>query len=333
MRNPLRQIGITFALLTVALYSSSAADDRLIAKAKSTFGTIESPAESRLTEADVALGRELFWDERISNGGKISCASCHLAEDWGADHRKFSVDAKGKATARNSQSVFNAVLQPSLRWTGDRKSAAHQAEKSLTGSMGFATTDDAVTALKENGYESKFRSAFPDVDAPMTAANYAKAIQSYESILITPAPFDRFLAGAADALTDEQTAGLKIFMDVGCADCHKGALLGGDSLEKFGVVKEYWTATKSEKRDAGLYETTKRDEDRYRFRVPQLRNIAKTGPYFHDGSVSDLKSAVQVMSAVQLGNDISDADASAIATFLDALTGEIPKHYARPERR
>jgi cytochrome c peroxidase len=318
--------------LVFGLGPAFAADDgaTLRDEAKSLFGVIKAVPDSRLTDPDVALGRALFWDTRLSHGGKTACASCHLPEDWGADRRSFSVDAKGKNTARNSQTVFNAVLQPSLRWTGDRKSGAHQAEKSLTGSMGLASADAVVPMLKELGYEKAFRAAYPKVSEPVTPANYASAIQSYETTLITPAPFDRFLAGDDSALNAAQKAGLKAFIGTGCVDCHKGALLGGEKAEKFGVAKEYWIATKSQKKDAGLFEATKKDSDRYLFRVSPLRNIGKTGPYFHDGSVSDLKSAVQVMGDVQLGSRLSDTDTAAIVSFLDSLTGEIPKHYSAP---
>lgn len=309
------------------------ADDgaKLRDEAKSLFGVIKAVPETRLRDPDVTLGRALFWDTRLSHGGKTACASCHLSEDWGADRRKFSVDAKGKNTSRNSQTIFNAVLQPSLRWTGDRKSGAHQAEKSLSGSMGFTSADAVVPMLKELGYEKAFREAFPKESEPISPANYANAIQSYETTLITPAPFDKFLAGDDGALNAAQKAGLKVFIGTGCVDCHKGALLGGEKTEKFGVTKEYWTATKSEKKDAGLFETTKKDNDRYLFRVSPLRNIAKTAPYFHDGSVTDLKTAVQVMSDVQLGSQLSDTDTAAIVSFLESLTGEVPNHYSAPK--
>jgi cytochrome c peroxidase len=321
-------------LVVMALGSGSAraADDdsKLREQAAALFGILKAIPDSRLSAPDVTLGRALFWDVRLSLDGKIACATCHLPEDWGADRRPFSTDAKGKKTARNSQTVFNAVLQPSLRWTGDRKSGAHQAEKSLTGSMGLAKAEAVVPLLKELGYEKPFLVAFPKADEPVSPANYAAAIQAYESTLITPAPFDRYLGGDANALDARQKAGLKAFIGSGCADCHQGPSLGGGKNETFGVVKEYWAATKSDKKDLGLFEATKKEEDRNIFRVSPLRNIAKTGPYFHDGSVADLKSAIQVMAEVQLGDRLGDEDASAIGSFLESLTGKVPKHYAAP---
>lgn len=324
---------VTMALLFLGfgVVSSAGDSDKLIEDAKRLFGPIKAVPQARLADPDVTLGRSLFWDTRLSANGKIACASCHLAGDWGADARRFSTDAKGKKTRRNSQTIFNAMLQPFLRWTGDRKSGAHQAEKSLTGSMGFESADAVTPLLKELGYEAAFKSAFPKEAAPVSPANYAKALEVYQATLITPAPFDRFLAGEHEALDAKQQAGLKVFLASGCAKCHSGPLLGGASIRKFGVEKEYWTATKSEKKDAGLFEVTKEEADLYKFRVSMLRNIAKTAPYFHDGSIADLKEAVQVMADVQLGRRLSETDASAVVAFFGALTGELPKHYAPPK--
>ncbi|MCI0683005.1 MAG: c-type cytochrome [Gemmataceae bacterium] len=325
---------VAIAALTFGLATARSAGDgdKLRDEAKRLFGAIKAVPQARLADPDVTLGHALFWDTRLSANGKVACASCHMASDWGADARRFSVDAKGKNTGRNSQTVLNAMLQPSLRWTGDRKSGAHQAEKSLTGSMGFASADVAVPLLKKLGYEAAFKSAFPKDAAPVSPANYAKAIEAYQATLLTPAPFDRFLEGQDDALNAKQQAGLKEFLNHGCAKCHSGPLLGGGSIRKFGVEKEYWTATKSEKKDAGLFTATKKEADLYKFRVSNLRNVAKTGPYFHDGSVADLKEAVQVMADVQLGNRLSDADAAAIVAFLETLTGDVPRHYGPPKQ-
>jgi cytochrome c peroxidase len=316
------------AILTATAFAAD--DAKLREEALAEFGILQPVPAAALDRPEAKLGQALFWDARLSANGKTACASCHLPADWGADRRRFSPDAKGKNTARNSQTVFNATLQPSLRWTGDRKSAAHQAEKSLSGSMGFASADTVVPLLKNLGYEPSFKAAFPQESDPVSPTNYAKAIQSYEATLITPAPFDLFIAGENDALTAPQKAGLRAFLAAGCADCHSGPLLGGRGLKKFGVKKDYWTATRSEKKDAGLFETTQVETDRNRFRVSMLRNIAKTGPHFHDGSVADLKEAVQVMADVQSGNRLPDIDAAAIVSFLESLTGPIPSNYHAP---
>lgn len=311
----------------------AAAADGLLARAREEFGIVQAATAEQIAAPAAELGRALFWDGRISADGRTSCASCHQPADWGADRRQFSPDARGKNTARNSQTVFNSMQQPALRWTGDRKSGAHQAEKSLTGSMGFTAAEEVVPLLRTHGYEAAFRRAWPAEGGPVTPAHYARALEAYQTTLTTPSAFDRFLSGDGGALTGEARAGLQVFLDTGCADCHSGPLLGGAGLKKFGVKKPYWEATKSAKRDGGVFETSKKEEDRDRFRVSMLRNIGKTAPYFHDGSVADLTEAVQVMADVQHGQRLSGAEAKAIVAFLHSLTGEVPAHYAAPERK
>lgn len=305
-------------------------DDELIEQAESILGTVDGIAPDRLKEPVVELGQALFWDKRLSANGKIACASCHHPRDWGADKARFSVDARGNKTKRNSQTVFNSTLQPGLRWVADRKSASHQAEKSLTGSMGFEQAEDVVPLLDKYDYAERFRRAFPDDETPLTPGNYGLAIEAYEATLRTPAAFDRYLGGAADSLTDQQKRGLTLFLEIGCIDCHSGPLLGGEGLQPFGVYHDYWKATGSDGRDTGLFETTQQESDRNVFRVSMLRNIAKTAPYFHDGSVTKLADAVRVMAKVQLDKELDDDQISALVSFLESLTGEIPKNYQDP---
>ena len=196
--------------------------------------------------------------------------------------------------------------------------------------MGFSSADAVVPLLSELGYQQPFQLAFPDEQTQVSPANYAMAIEAYEETLLTPAPFDQFLAGVETALDEKQKQGLRLFIDKGCVNCHDGKLLGGESFEKFGMVKDYWIATKSEKHDAGRMEITKDEPDRYVFRVSMLRNIASTKPYFHDGSVTDLKQAIQVMAEVQLGNRLSKDEVDAIESFLEALSGDVPRNYRLP---
>lgn len=325
------QVKVLLGFASILLSATvSPADDPVRLDALKQFGILEAVPAEKMQAPDVVLGQSLFWDQRLSGDGKTACASCHLAESGGADHRRFSLDARGKNTARNSQTIFNAVLQPTLRWTGDRKSGAHQAEKSLTGSMGFSAAEDVVPLAKKLGYEDAFKRAFATKTNPLTPANYALALQAYEATLLTPGPFDQYLGGDDNALDPKQKQGLKLFLSIGCVDCHNGKLLGGDSFEKFGVVKDYWLATTSENKDVGRFEATKDEADRYKFRVSMLRNISKTAPYFHDGSVKSLVEAVRVMADVQLGMELSDADSAAIVAFLNSLTGELPKNYRIP---
>ena len=217
-----------------------------------------------------------------------------------------------------------------LRWLGDRANGAEQAEGSITGSMGFAAKEDVLPVLRTFGYEAAFRSAFSNDAEPLSTRNYGRAIEAYEATLVTPAPFDRFLAGDASALDARQKAGLRLFIESGCASCHNGTLLGGNALQRFGIVKDYWLATGSDKVDTGRQAITRNEADRYVFRVPMLRNVAKTAPYFHDGSVATLDAAVRVMAALQLGQTLTELEVGSIVAFLESLTGDVPVHYAPP---
>jgi cytochrome c peroxidase len=229
--------------------------------------------------------------------------------------------------------VFNATSQPMTRWLADRKSAADQAESSLTGSLGFPSREAALARLRELGYTLRFGAVFPHDDEPLSTRNYGLALQAYEATLVTPAAFDRFLADDDGALSERQKAGLRTFIAIGCALCHSGPNLGGTTLQKFGLAKEYWLETGSQKIDQGRFSITKKEEDRYVFRVPMLRNVAKTAPYFHDGSVERLDRAVRIMASVQLGRELDDTAVAGIVSFLEALTGEVPSNYAPPGQR
>jgi cytochrome c peroxidase len=315
----------------VGAAGSAIADEQLRRQASTLFGRIEAAKYQATPETE--LGRALYWDTRVSLDGKTSCGSCHEARDWGADRRRFSIDARGKPTSRHSPTVFNSMTQPALRWLSDRKSGADQAEGSLTGSMGFPSKQAGVDRMGELNYLPVFRAAYPQDAEPMSARNYGRAIAAYEATLVTPAPFDRFLAGDDAALTDRQKAGLRAFIANGCGGCHSGPLFGGSLLQRFGVVKDYWLETGSQNVDVGRFAMTKKEEDRHVFRVPMLRNIAKTAPYFHDGSVDRLDRAVRIMAVVQLGRTLDDAEVAAIVAFLDSLTGNVPAHYAPPGQR
>jgi cytochrome c peroxidase len=323
-----RSILLCLAAMLVA--APATADDALRREALQRFGIVEHAPSPGAPNAE--LGRALFWDARVSADGKTSCASCHSNADWGGDSRRVPVDARGKPMPRNSPTVFNALNQPALRWLADRKSGAELAEGLITGPLGFAAKPDAVERLQALGYEPRFRAAYPDDAQPVSAANYARALEAYQATLATPAPFDRFLAGDTGALSAREKSGLRKFMEGGCAGCHGGALLGGTSVQKFGLARDYWSATGSKTIDPGLFAVTQKEEDRYRFRVPMLRNVAKTAPYFHDGSVETLERAVQVMAATQLGREIDAATAADIAAFLGSLTGAQPAHFAPPAR-
>ena len=321
---------IAFLIAALPVCALAGEDAQLRDQASKLFGRIEAPAPAKLATPEVALGRALFWDTRASLDGRTACASCHPREDFGADRRRGSVDARGDVTSRNSPTIFNAMPLPGLRWLSDRKDGAEQAEGSMTGSMGFKTKDEAVAKLVELKYHDQFKAAYPNEGNPLTAKNYGRALQAYQATLVTPAPFDAFIAGTDRAMTERQKAGLRAFIATGCAGCHNGPGVGGTQLRKFGLVKDYWTETGSQKQDVGRFSMTKKDEDKFVFRVPSLRNVARTAPYFHDGSVDTLDRAVRIMGKVQLGRDLDDGTVSLITGFLESLTGEVPAHYAPP---
>jgi cytochrome c peroxidase len=322
----MHSIRLLFAAVLAASALPASADPVLRAEALKLFAPLKAPPASALERAEVRLGRQLFWDARISLDGKTACASCHM--DHGADKRQASPDAKGIPTSRHSPTVFNAIGQVSLRWLGDRKSGAEQAESSMVGSMGFASKQVAVDKLVELHYAESFKVAYPEDAQPLNARNYGRALEAYQATLVTPSAFDRFLEGDDRALDARQKAGLRAFVASGCTACHSGPLLGGTLFMKFGLVRDYWLETGSAKPDAGRYAITKKDEDKYVFRVPMLRNVARTAPYFHDGSVATLDKAVRIMGTVQLGRALDDPTVASIVAFLESLSGDVPAHYA-----
>jgi cytochrome c peroxidase len=323
---PALLLGLAWAVATPTL----AGGDALVQQAQALFGVVKPVTPEEASAPQAVLGRALFWDTRLSLDGKTACVSCHSPADWSSDRRPLSVNAKGQFTTLHSQAMFMAQDQVALRWYGDRRDGAHQAERSITGSMGYGNTADLVAALRSLAYEDLFRRAFGAEGDVVTPANYAKALAAYQRTLRTPAPLDDFLQGNASALNAQQRVGLEKFVGKGCVACHNGPLLGGNSFQKFGITKDYWLATGSKTIDEGRFTSTKVESDKYVYRVPMLRNIAKTAPYFHDGSVATLDEAVRVMAEVQLGQKLSPEDVGDIVAFLGSLTGKVPAHYAAP---
>ncbi len=185
---------------------------------------------------------------------------------------------------------------------------------------GHARREEVLKRLKEAGYEESFKSVFPDVEEPITYDNYAEAVAAFERTLITDDRFDDFLGGDEAALSDIEKQGLALFMETGCSDCHAGALLGADRYEKMGEVNEY-----ANKEDVGRFEVTKKDEDKFVFKVPSLRNIALTAPYFHDGKAATLADAVKQMAKLQRDEDLTDDQVKQLVAFLGALSDKTRK--------
>lgn len=290
------------------------------------FGTREFP----VTPERVALGRALFFDPRISVDGTVSCARCHQPGLYGTDALPLSIGNQNRLNPRNAPTVLNAAGEFVAHWRGDRANVEDQATKALIGPPSFGQPDFAAAMAKIeaiDGYRPLFQKAFPTEKNPVTPENWGKAIGAYERTLVTPSPFDAYLKGDVRALSAPARTGLEKFIATGCASCHSGVGVGGGMYQKFGVVEDYWKATGSKNVDKGRFDVTHNVADTYVFKVPSLRNVAMTAPYFHDGSVSTLPEAVRIMGEVQLGRKLSPQDVSEIVAFLDSLTGPLPEHF------
>ena len=319
--------------LSVPFAIHAAEDDVLLRDARSFFAPLPkdmATAERPMTPALVELGRALFFDPRMSVDGTASCARCHQPPLYGTDALPKSHGNHDKLNARNAPTVLNAALQVKQHWIGDREDVEDQATKALIGpaSLGNPSFDVAMARLKGiAGYLPMFQAAFPNDRDPIASLNWGKAIGAYERTLVSRSRFDAFLEGKLDALSIAERQGLRTFIDTGCIACHNGVGVGGAEFKKFGVVEDYWKATGSKEIDEGRYLVTKRPEDKYVFKVPTLRNVTMTGPYFHDGAVESLNDAVKTMARVQLGVMLGDKEARDIVTFLGSLTGSLPEGF------
>lgn len=305
--------------------------DALLTAARALFKPIPSTAPvlpgNAATPAKVELGKMLFFDPRLSASHTISCNSCHNVGLGGVDVAEKSIGHKWQKGGRNSPTVFNAVFNTAQFWDGRAKDLEEQAGGPMVNPIEMASPKEHVTEQLRGipGYVTAFKSAFPGEASPVTLANAQKAIAVFEATLITPnAPFDRYLKGDASALNASQTAGLKLFIDKGCASCHNGVNVGGGRYAPFGIVEKPG-AELLPADDKGRFTVTKTAGDEYVFKVPTLRNIELTAPYFHSGRSWDLRQAVGVMASSQLGLPVSDDEAGKIVAFLGALTGDQPK--------
>ena len=333
---PHRWISCSLAVATLsllALVPLRAADTNLRDQARNIFKALdEGPlaGDTPGSPQQIALGRALFFDPRISADGAVSCARCHQPSLYGTDALPTSIGADHRVHARNAPTVLNAALQFVQHWRGDRSSVEEQATKALVAppSYGNASYEQAIAKLKAiPGYQALFKHAFPGEPEPISVDNWGRAIGAYVRMLVAPSAFDRFLRGEDNMLSAEAQTGLRTFIEVGCAACHAGAGVGGHMYQKFGLVEDYWKATGSIRVDKGRAEVTNDPADLYVFKVPSLRNVAMTPPYFHDGSVSTLPAAVRVMARVQLAKTLSDEQVTAIVAFLEALTGTMPADF------
>ncbi|MEJ2369097.1 MAG: cytochrome-c peroxidase [Acidobacteriota bacterium] len=309
---------------------SSEADQALMKQAGGIFQPVPAVAgrkDNPVTPEKVALGKMLYYEPRLSESSWISCNSCHNLALYGVDNLPTSLGNQWHHGPRNAPTVLNAAFQIAQFWDGRAADVEEQAKGPMLNPIEMASphADFAVERIASiPEYHALFKKAFPGQDNPVTFNNITDAIGAFERTLMTESRFDKFLKGDASALTDQEKAGLKTFIDKGCVQCHTGPGVGGAMFQKFGVYKPYAEATGSKKIDYGRYQETKKEADKFYFKVPTLRNIAHTYPYFHDGSVWSLDKAVHVMADVQLNKTLSDQEAAEIGAFLKSLTGKIP---------
>jgi cytochrome c peroxidase len=304
-------------------------DTVLLDQAKLFFKALPAEAvntENEATAVKVKLGKILFFDNRLSKSGNNSCNSCHNLASYGVDNESTSQGDNGKFGDRNSPSVFNAALHNMQFWDGRAKTVEEQAGMPILnpGEMAIPHEGFLVDRLKkEKMYRDMFKTVYPTDREPITYANVQKAIGAFERTLLTPSRFDQFMNGKLDAIDSVEKTGMKIFLNNGCANCHNGVGMGGETMVKFGLYTDYRTLTKSRVDDQGRMSVTGKKSDKDVFKVPGLRNVDKTYPYFHDGSIASLDSTIKIMAQIQLNKEFKDEEVKSIISFLKTLTGDI----------
>jgi cytochrome c peroxidase len=290
-----------------------------------SMATAENPA----TPARVALGRMLYYDTRLSIDSTVSCNTCHLLGGvYGVDRRPVSFGVRGQAGSRNAPTVLNAAGHFTQFWDGRAPTVEEQAKGPIVNPVEMAMPNGDAVAERLRAvaqYRAAFAAAFPGEAEPVTYDNVGVAIGAFERGLVTPSRWDAFQGGDTTALTADERRGLNTFAALGCPACHRGIYVGGEMFQKAGLV-EPWP----EQDDLGRYVVTHRRADRLVFKVPSLRNVEQTAPYFHDGRVATLEEAVSRMGRYQLGRKLSDAEVATVVTWLKSLTGVVPQDYVRP---
>ncbi len=273
--------------------------------------------DNPLTPEKIELGKLLYFDPRLSRSGLISCNTCHNLASGGVDNLPTSLGHRWQKGPRNAPTVLNAALNIAQFWDGRSPDVEDQATKPIENPIEMAATESLVVARLQSipEYVERFRKAFPGEDNPITLENIGKAIGAFERTLLTPSRFDRFLKGDLKALNAEELRGLRLFMTKGCVSCHRGVNVGGQMFARF-----------ERGDDEGRAAVTGKASDRFLFRVPTLRNVALTAPYFHTGDVWSLEEAVKIMARIQLNTRLSADEVRAIVAFLRSLTGEVPEH-------
>jgi len=302
---------------------------KLLEQAREDFGAglnkVSYFGKERPNDKVINLGHQLFYDTRLSKSGTVSCSKCHLPQLHFTDGLNKSIGESGKSAPRNAQTLINTAAQISQHWDGNRNSVEHQAERSFFVPIAYnlKSSQQVKEKLIENSYQASFKEAFGKDIQKLSGDQALKlattAIGAFERTLVGASRFDDYLSGDVQVLSTVEKRGLKKFMEIGCSSCHGSSLVGGQMYQKFGLVEDPYKYTKSTKRDLGRFNHTKDEDDKEFFKVPPLRNVTMTSPYFHDGSVKDLDKAIYIMGKVQLGEDLSQLDRADIIAFLKTL--------------
>lgn len=281
------------------------------------------PLDIKLNKEKVKLGEKLFNDPQLSHDNSISCVSCHALSKGGTEQKVSSIGINGSVGFVNAPTVFNSGFNFKQFWDGHADSLEEQIDGPISSSieMGSSWSEIVSKLYKSPEYVATFKQLYSD---GIQAENIKDAIASFERSLSTPnSRFDKFIRGNNNALTNEEKEGYRLFKENGCASCHQGVNLGGNMFQKFGVMGDYFaTRGNITKTDFGRFNVTQDEQDRYAFKVPSLRNVALTSPYFHDGTAKTLEDAVAVMAKYQLGRQLSQKDSDLIIKFLNTLNGE-----------
>ncbi len=307
-------------------------DGILLMQARYLIGELpqKMPGSENDTPAMVALGKKLYFETAISINRTQSCNDCHPIDNTsaGADNRKTGLGALGKNGPRNDPSTLNAGFQIAQFWDGRSPDLADQAKGPVLNpiEMGMPDPAEVLQRLKTAGYTQDFKNAFPGQEDPLTYDNFGQAVAAFERTLISRARIDRFIMGDADALTDQEKEGMRLFMDVGCIQCHSGPVVGGAMFQKMGIFDAY-----ADEKDKGRYDVTKNEDDLFVFKVPMLRNATLTAPYFHDGGVGTIAEAVDLMGNLQLNRQLTNEQNDRLIRFLTALADETRTQPAMPQ--
>lgn len=299
-------------------------------RVRSTFqplATLADNPDNVVTDAKVKLGKILYYDNRLSKDQTQSCNTCHDLNTFGVDNKPTSPGDDGGFGKENSPTVLNAALHTTQFWDGRAKDVEEQAGMPILNpvEMNIPSEQFLVDRLsKVDMYKTLFKESFPEEAKPLSYMNIQKAIAAFERTLLTPSKFDEYLKGNANALSVDEKKGLKTFMEVGCTTCHMGSLLGGNIFQKFGVYGDYWELTGSKHISEGKAAVSGNEAEKYMFKVPSLRNVAETYPYFHDGSVASLEEATKIIAKLNLNVDLTEEQIKDLVIFMKALSADVP---------